>query len=189
MATGRNLSAFAAVVAKEEEGENLNSCKLRNGSEKRKRVKEIDNENCENVCKKVALAIEKFGDLYKRVEAKKQRQMLELEKQRMRFIKDLEYQRLQLFMETQVQLHKINTSKHSSAPGEGLNTNQLTQHFEELLRNKPEFHEALEQRDNALRKERTRRRREGCHHVRRKNQMEGVKMDILLFQGRNGPNL
>ncbi|XP_019423039.1 PREDICTED: trihelix transcription factor ASIL2-like [Lupinus angustifolius] len=119
----RNLSAFAAaaaVVAKEEEGENLNRWKLRNESEKRKRVKESDNEDCETVCKKVALAIERFGEIYTRVEAKKQRQMLELEKQRMQFAIDLEYQRLQLFMETQVQLHKINRSKHSSAPSEAL---------------------------------------------------------------------
>ncbi|CAI9787238.1 unnamed protein product [Fraxinus pennsylvanica] len=57
--------------------------------------------------RKLAKAIERFGEIYERVESMKQRQMVELEKQRMQFAKDLEVQRMQLFMDTQVQLEKI----------------------------------------------------------------------------------
>ncbi|KAF7150355.1 hypothetical protein RHSIM_Rhsim02G0143100 [Rhododendron simsii] len=62
-----------------------------------------------------ARAIERFGDIYQRVEGEKQRQMIELEKQRMQFAKDLEVQRMQLFMDTQVQLEKIKQAKRSSS--------------------------------------------------------------------------
>lgn len=67
--------------------------------------------------RELAHAIEKVGEIYERVEAAKRRQMVELEKQRMQFAKDLEYQRMQLFMETQVHLHKIKPSKRSSDAG------------------------------------------------------------------------
>ncbi|KHN36699.1 hypothetical protein glysoja_001430 [Glycine soja] len=65
--------------------------------------------------REMAEALEKFGEIYERVEGAKQRQMVELEKQRMQFAKDLETQRMKLFMETQVHLQKINRSKRSSA--------------------------------------------------------------------------
>ncbi|KAM5584852.1 hypothetical protein ABKV19_004289, partial [Rosa sericea] len=39
--------------------------------------------------KRLARAIERFGEVYQRVEAEKLRQMVELEKQRMQFAKDL----------------------------------------------------------------------------------------------------
>ncbi|KAH7837013.1 hypothetical protein Vadar_008535 [Vaccinium darrowii] len=48
----------------------------------------------------LARAIERFGEIYQRVEGGKQRQVIELEKQRMQFAKDLEVQRMQLFMDT-----------------------------------------------------------------------------------------
>ena len=41
----------------------------------------------------MAQAIESFREIYERVESAKQRQMVELEKQRMQFAKDLEFQR------------------------------------------------------------------------------------------------
>ncbi|XP_060195596.1 trihelix transcription factor ENAP1-like [Lycium barbarum] len=66
--------------------------------------------------RKLAKAIERFGEIYERVEGMKQRQMVELEKQRMQFAKDLEVQRMQLFMDTQVQLEKIkHTNKRSGS--------------------------------------------------------------------------
>ncbi|KAE8637446.1 hypothetical protein CSA_017390 [Cucumis sativus] len=42
------------------------------------------------------------------------RQMVELEKQRMQFAKDLELQRMHMFMETQVQLERIKRGKKST---------------------------------------------------------------------------
>ncbi|KAL6201353.1 hypothetical protein ACLB2K_025067 [Fragaria x ananassa] len=64
--------------------------------------------------KRLARAIERFGEVYQRVEADKIRQMTELEKQRMQFAKDLEVQRMSMFMDTQVQLERI---KHGKRPG------------------------------------------------------------------------
>ncbi|KAL6574082.1 hypothetical protein OROHE_001624 [Orobanche hederae] len=45
----------------------------------------------------------------------KQRQMVELEKQRMQFTEDLEFQRTQLFMDTQILLEKIKQAKRSGS--------------------------------------------------------------------------
>ncbi|KAL3377112.1 hypothetical protein AABB24_003494 [Solanum stoloniferum] len=69
----------------------------------------------EDGMRRLAKAIERFGDIYERVEGMKQRQMVELEKQRMQFAKDLEVQRMQLFMDTQVQLEKIKHTKRSGS--------------------------------------------------------------------------
>ncbi|XVF87334.1 hypothetical protein PTKIN_Ptkin18bG0111800 [Pterospermum kingtungense] len=64
--------------------------------------------------KRLAKAIERFGQVYERVEGDKLRQMVELEKQRMQFAKDLEVQRMRMFMDTQVQLERIKRGKRSS---------------------------------------------------------------------------
>ncbi|KAH7838429.1 hypothetical protein Vadar_026298 [Vaccinium darrowii] len=66
----------------------------------------------------LARAIERFGEIYQRVEGEKQRQVIELEKQRMQFAKDLEVQRMQLFMDTQVRLEKIKQAKRSGSNGD-----------------------------------------------------------------------
>ncbi|PQP98835.1 trihelix transcription factor ASIL2 isoform X2 [Prunus yedoensis var. nudiflora] len=68
--------------------------------------------------KRLARAIERFGDVYQRVEAEKLRQMVELEKQRMQFANDLEVQRMNMFMDTQVQLERIKHGKRSGSNGE-----------------------------------------------------------------------
>lgn len=68
--------------------------------------------------RRLAKAIERFGEVYQRVEAEKLRQMVDLEKQRMQFAKDLEVQRLKMFMDTQVQLERIKHVKRSGSDGE-----------------------------------------------------------------------
>ncbi|XP_057450847.1 trihelix transcription factor ENAP2-like isoform X2 [Lotus japonicus] len=113
----RNFSAFAAAAAAAAEAESGESEEWRSssgGSGKRGRV-ENDDKDLQFGYRELAHAIVRFGDMYERVEEMKQRQMVELEKQRMQFAKDLEYQRMQLFMETQVQLQKIKRSKRSSS--------------------------------------------------------------------------
>ncbi|OWM87060.1 trihelix transcription factor ASIL1-like [Punica granatum] len=65
--------------------------------------------------RRLAKAIERFGEVYERVEAEKLRQMVDLEKQRMQFAKDLEVQRLKMFMDTQVQLERIKHNKRSGS--------------------------------------------------------------------------
>ncbi|XP_020232320.1 trihelix transcription factor ASIL2 [Cajanus cajan] len=65
--------------------------------------------------RRLARAIERFGEVYERVEGQKLRQMVDLEKQRMQFAKDLEVQRMQMFMDTQVQLERIKRGKRSGS--------------------------------------------------------------------------
>ncbi|GAU22591.1 hypothetical protein TSUD_93590 [Trifolium subterraneum] len=115
----RNFSAFAAAAAAATEAESGESEERRwnSGTGIDKKVKESDR-NTEFGYRELAQAIEKFGQVYERVEASKQRQMVELEKQRMQFLKDLEFQRMQLYMETQVLLHKSKRTKRSSGSGE-----------------------------------------------------------------------
>ncbi|XP_030518231.2 trihelix transcription factor ASIL2-like [Rhodamnia argentea] len=61
----------------------------------------------------LAEAIERLGQIYERVERKKAREMIELEKQRMQFAKDLEQQRMRWFLETQIHLQKIKKLKQT----------------------------------------------------------------------------
>lgn len=56
-------------------------------------------------------AIKRFWEVYERVEVEKMRQMVELEKQRMQFCKELEVQYMHTFMRTQVQLERIKRGK------------------------------------------------------------------------------
>ncbi|XP_065023980.1 trihelix transcription factor ENAP1-like [Musa acuminata AAA Group] len=67
--------------------------------------------------RELARAIERFAEMYERVEGAKQRQMMELEKKRMEFSKELEFQRMQIFVDSQVQLAKIKRAKRSDADG------------------------------------------------------------------------
>ncbi|PON43120.1 sequence-specific DNA binding transcription factor [Parasponia andersonii] len=116
----RNFSVFAeAAVAALEEEEVDNEDTDRSGSRSSTGSRRRNREG-EPLYRGLAKAIERFGEIYERVEAAKQRQMVELEKQRMQFAKDLEFQRMQLFMETQVQLQKIKRAKRSSGNGESL---------------------------------------------------------------------
>ncbi|XP_038987547.1 trihelix transcription factor ASIL2-like [Phoenix dactylifera] len=63
--------------------------------------------------RQLARAITRFAEIYERVERAKQRQMMELEKQRMEFAKGLEFQRMQSFVDSQVQLEKIKRAKRA----------------------------------------------------------------------------
>ncbi|XP_051152028.1 trihelix transcription factor ENAP2-like isoform X2 [Andrographis paniculata] len=65
--------------------------------------------------RQLAEAILRLGQIYEKVEDAKQRQMVELEKQRMQFAKDLELERMKVFMESQVRLEKLKRAKPNSA--------------------------------------------------------------------------
>ena len=111
----RNYSAVAAAAAAavdEEDGDEVDDDDS-DGS--RSSAERDGNGEAADGIRKLARAIERFGEMYERVEAEKQRQMIELEKQRMQFAKDLEVQRMQMFMKTQVQLEKIKHSKGSGS--------------------------------------------------------------------------
>ncbi|CAN6443755.1 unnamed protein product [Victoria cruziana] len=67
--------------------------------------------------RELARAIMRFGEIYEKVEAAKQRQMMDLERQRMEFVKGLEFQRMQIFMDSQVELAKMKKAKRASTGG------------------------------------------------------------------------
>lgn len=60
-----------------------------------------------NSMRELTRAIFKFGEAYERAETAKLQQLVEMEKQRMKFAKDLELQRMQYFMKTQLELSQL----------------------------------------------------------------------------------
>ncbi|XP_021843696.2 trihelix transcription factor ENAP1 [Spinacia oleracea] len=106
----KNYSAIAAAAAAAAESEEEEE----EEEEEDEEEVEVSGETSEaDGIRKLARVIEKFGEVYARVEAEKQRQMVELEKQRMQFAKELECQRMQMLVEMQVQLEKIKRAKRS----------------------------------------------------------------------------
>lgn len=89
------------------------------GQGKKRKLDYVDLSEETTAYKELARAILRFGEIYERIESSKQQQIMELEKQRMEFSKDLEVQRMNMFMEAQLQLEKSKrTAKHSPAAGE-----------------------------------------------------------------------
>ncbi|KAK6270561.1 hypothetical protein POUND7_007659 [Theobroma cacao] len=68
-------------------------------------------------CRELARAILKFGEIYERIESSKQQQMMELEKQRMEFTKDLEFQRMNMLVDAQLEMEKSKRQKHLTRSG------------------------------------------------------------------------
>ncbi|KAI8003242.1 Trihelix transcription factor ASIL2 [Camellia lanceoleosa] len=101
--SGRNYSTAttAATTEKQEEEEE---------------EKEEEDKNEVEGMRRLARVIERFGEMYKRIEEEKYRRMIELEKQMMQFAKDLEVQRIELFMDTQVRA----TITSQSVPGRNI---------------------------------------------------------------------
>lgn len=112
----RNYSAMAAAAAAAEDEQDVEVEEDDGESEGEEAAeKGGEEEEGEEGLKRLAKAIERFGEIYEKVEGMKQRQMVELEKQRMQFAKDLEVQRMRLFMDTEVQLEKIKRAKRSGS--------------------------------------------------------------------------
>lgn len=114
----RNYSAMAAAAAAAEDEVDAEEDDVDSEGEEAERSEgrpvEEDEERGEGM-RRLAKAIERFGEIYEKVESMKQKQMVELEKQRMQFAKDLEVQRMRLFMDTQVQLEKMKQVKRSGS--------------------------------------------------------------------------
>ncbi|KAF2607008.1 hypothetical protein F2Q68_00045084 [Brassica cretica] len=119
-----NLNAFAAAAAAAAspayEDDSDGSRSRSSGGNNRKRERETEIEEKKGY-KEVAEAIERFGKIYEKVEERKRKEMVELEKQRMRFAKELECHRMQLFTEMQVRLHKL---RRSSGPTSSANAGE-----------------------------------------------------------------
>jgi len=68
--------------------------------------------------RELSKAILRFGEIYEKVELEKHKQMMELEKQRIEFAKSLEIQRMQMFVDSQVELMKMDRGKRGDRTGE-----------------------------------------------------------------------
>ncbi|KAF8396958.1 hypothetical protein HHK36_018595 [Tetracentron sinense] len=89
-----------------------------NGGVKKRRM-DLDSSDGASF-RELARAVLKFGEIYERVESSKQQQMMELERQRMEFTKDLEFQRMHMLMEAQLELEKMKRAKYASSTGKKL---------------------------------------------------------------------
>ncbi|KAF0917386.1 hypothetical protein E2562_017840 [Oryza meyeriana var. granulata] len=68
----------------------------------------------------LARAVETFAEMYERMEFAKQRHAEEMERQRIKFLKDLELKRMQAFVDVQLQLAKAKHRKHPDGASEML---------------------------------------------------------------------
>ena len=68
----------------------------------------------------LARAIETFAEMYERMEAAKQRHAEEMERQRIKFLKDLELKRMQTFVDMQLQLARAKHARKGDASSEML---------------------------------------------------------------------
>ncbi|XAR67559.1 hypothetical protein NMG60_11002353 [Bertholletia excelsa] len=86
-------------------------------------------DNWGNSLRELTGAILKFGEAYEQAESSKLQQLVEMEKQRMKFAKDLELQRMQFFMKTQLELSQLkhrrggNSNHHSNNNAAANNNN------------------------------------------------------------------
>ncbi|PPD66896.1 hypothetical protein GOBAR_DD36231 [Gossypium barbadense] len=64
-----------------------------------------------NSVKELTQAILRFGEAYEQAETAKLQQVVEMEKQRMKFAKELELQRMQFFMKTQLEISQLKQGK------------------------------------------------------------------------------
>ncbi|XP_038898910.1 trihelix transcription factor ASIL2 [Benincasa hispida] len=70
-----------------------------------------------NAVSELTQAILKFGEAYEQAESSKLEQVVEMEKQRMKFAKDLELQRMQFFMKTQLEISQLKHGRRVVAAG------------------------------------------------------------------------
>jgi hypothetical protein len=69
----------------------------------------------EKGCKELARAIEAFAEMYERVESAKQKHALEMERQRIEFLKQLEVKRMENFVEAHVKIARAQRPKKTKA--------------------------------------------------------------------------
>ena len=77
-----------------------------------------DKKSWGNAVRELTQAILKFGEAYEQAESSKLQQLVEMEKQRMKFAKELELQRMQFFMKTQLEISQL---KHGRRSGNASN--------------------------------------------------------------------
>ncbi|GFP79218.1 trihelix transcription factor asil2, partial [Phtheirospermum japonicum] len=73
--------------------------------------------NWGNSMRELTRAVLRFGEAYEQAETAKLQQLVEMEKQRMKFAKDLELQRMQYFMKTQLELSQLKKNNRRMMTG------------------------------------------------------------------------
>ncbi|KAL3528553.1 hypothetical protein ACH5RR_007875 [Cinchona calisaya] len=66
-----------------------------------------------NSARELSGAILKLGEVYEQAERSKLQQLVDIEKQRMKFAKEIELQRMQLFLKTQLELSQLKTTRRT----------------------------------------------------------------------------
>lgn len=78
-----------------------------------------------NSVRELTRAILKFGEAYEHAESSKLQQLVEMEKQRMKFAKELELQRMQFFMKTQLEISQLKRRRGGGGGGNTSNNHHL----------------------------------------------------------------
>lgn len=79
--------------------------------------------NWANSVRELSQAILMFGEAYEQAESAKLQQTVEMEKQRMKFVKELEMQRMQFFIKTQLELSQLKNGWSVSTSNHQCNNN------------------------------------------------------------------
>ncbi|CAA7402355.1 unnamed protein product [Spirodela intermedia] len=117
------VAAAAAAAAAAHKAEEMNSNKLKSSPERssERGFQASDNNGAADDIigdvggvRELARAVLHFGEIYERVEAAKQQQMLELEKQRMESTRSLETKMMQIFVDYQIQFEKLKRHKRAA---------------------------------------------------------------------------
>ncbi|XVF86951.1 hypothetical protein PTKIN_Ptkin18bG0081800 [Pterospermum kingtungense] len=74
-----------------------------------------------NSVRELTQAILRFGESYEQAESAKLQQVVEMEKQRMKFAKELELQRMQFFMKTQIEISQLKHGRRGGGIGNSSN--------------------------------------------------------------------
>ncbi|XVE51810.1 hypothetical protein DITRI_Ditri02bG0071100 [Diplodiscus trichospermus] len=74
-----------------------------------------------NSVRELTQAILRFGEAYEQAESAKLQQVVEMEKQRMKFAKELELQRMQFFMKTQLEISQLKHGRRGGGIGNSSN--------------------------------------------------------------------
>ncbi|KAG8656555.1 trihelix transcription factor ASIL2 [Manihot esculenta] len=116
----RKRSQVETESSSEEEEENFPDSEDSLPPEKKSRVvvqrgvntKEVkERKGWGNSIRMLTQAILKFGEVYEQAESMKLQQVMEMEKTRMKFAKELELQRMQFFMKTQMEISQLKCSR------------------------------------------------------------------------------
>lgn len=100
---------------------NLGGCATAMTKPMKKRARMEGVGGVEEAMRGLARAVVRFGEIYERVEWERREKMAELEQQRMDFTKELEFKKMEMLMNAQLDIEKMKgPNQSSSSPGQSL---------------------------------------------------------------------